>query len=170
MNNSNKACMSAMHPFFHIAGDRLADVHVGATDVTPIHHQHTRPSEFNLKECEFYKGQVPEGATVRIECPSGEVSGRYLVVQHDDVIKWKHFPRYWPFVRGIHRSPVNSPHKGQWRGAVLFDPGLNKQLSKQLWGWWFETLSCSLWRHCNGWMERTIWPFVKSQQQQQCHG
>ena len=37
----------------------------------------------------------------------------------NDVIKWKHFPRYWPFVRGIHRSPVNSPHKGQWRGAVM---------------------------------------------------
>ena len=35
-------------------------------------------------------------------------------------IKWKHFPRYWPFVRGIHRSPVNSPHKGQWRGALMF--------------------------------------------------
>ena len=31
-----------------------------------------------------------------------------------------HFPRYWPFVRGIHRSPVNSPHKGQWRGALMF--------------------------------------------------
>ena len=39
---------------------------------------------------------------------------------HDDVIKWKHFPRYWPFVRGIQRSPVNSPHKGQWRGALMF--------------------------------------------------
>ena len=39
---------------------------------------------------------------------------------HDDVIKWKHFPRCWPFVRGIHRSPVNSPHKGQWRGALMF--------------------------------------------------
>ena len=39
---------------------------------------------------------------------------------HDDVIKWKHFPRYWPFVRGIPRSPVNSPHKGQWRGALMF--------------------------------------------------
>ena len=39
---------------------------------------------------------------------------------HDDVIKWKHFPRYLPFVRGIHRSPVNSPHKGQWRGALMF--------------------------------------------------
>ena len=40
--------------------------------------------------------------------------------QHDDVIKWKHFLRYWPFVRGIHRSPVNSPHKGQWRGVLMF--------------------------------------------------
>ena len=32
---------------------------------------------------------------------------------HDDVLKWEHFPRYWPFVRGIRRSSVNSPHKGQ---------------------------------------------------------
>ena len=39
---------------------------------------------------------------------------------HDDVIKWKHFPRYWPFVREIHRSPVNFPHKGQWPGALMF--------------------------------------------------
>ena len=39
---------------------------------------------------------------------------------HDGVIKWKHFPRYRPFVRGIHLSPVNSPHKGQWRGALMF--------------------------------------------------
>ena len=39
---------------------------------------------------------------------------------HDDVIKWKHFPRYWPFVRGIHRSQVNYPHKGQWHGALMF--------------------------------------------------
>ena len=31
---------------------------------------------------------------------------------HDDVIKWKHFARYWPFVR--------PPHKGQWRGALMF--------------------------------------------------
>ena len=33
---------------------------------------------------------------------------------------WKHFPRYLPFVRGIHRSTVNYPHKGQWRGALMF--------------------------------------------------
>ena len=39
---------------------------------------------------------------------------------HDDVIKWKRFRRYWPFVRGIHRSPVNSPNKDHWRGALTF--------------------------------------------------
>ena len=39
---------------------------------------------------------------------------------HDDVIKWEHFPRHWPSVRGIHQSPENSPHKGQWRGALVF--------------------------------------------------
>ena len=38
----------------------------------------------------------------------------------DDVIKWKHFPRYWPFVRGIQRSPVNCPHKVQRREALMF--------------------------------------------------
>ena len=44
----------------------------------------------------------------------------YGIVIHDDVIKWKLFPHYWPFLRGIHRSPVNSPHKDQWRGALVF--------------------------------------------------
>ena len=38
----------------------------------------------------------------------------------DDVIKWKRFLRYWPFVREIHRSAANSPHEGQWRGALMF--------------------------------------------------
>ena len=150
---------------------------------------------------------------------------------HGAFIRWKHFLRYWPFVRGIHRW-----HKGQWHGAlvfslinawtkcwennrnagdltpsrsfwrhcnvfilivfhddmirlcymmtssngnifrvtgplcgefigsgefpaqrpvtrsldVFFDRRLNKRLSKQPWGWWFETPSWSLWRQCNG--------------------
>ena len=46
--------------------------------------------------------------------------GVLIVSAHDDVIKCKHFPLYWPFVRGIHRSPVNCPHKGQWRGALMY--------------------------------------------------
>ena len=36
------------------------------------------------------------------------------------VIKWKLFPRYRPFVRGIHRSPVNSPQEGQWHRVLMF--------------------------------------------------
>ena len=70
---------------------------------------------------------------------------------HDDVIKCKHFPRNLPCVRGIHRSPVNSPHRGHWRGALMFSLicTLIERLSKQSWGWWSETLSRPLWRHCN---------------------
>ena len=32
----------------------------------------------------------------------------------------KHFLCYWPFVRGIHRSLVDTPHKGQWHRALMF--------------------------------------------------
>ena len=78
---------------------------------------------------------------------------------HDDVIKWKHLTRYWPFVRRIHRIPVNSPHKGQWRGAWMLSLNMRliKRLSKQSRDWWFETISRSLWRHCNGLQHD--WPF-----------
>ena len=62
---------------------------------------------------------------------------------NDDVIKWKHFPRYWPFVRGIHRSPVNSPHKGKWRGTLMFSliwAWMNAWVNNRGAGdWWFET-------------------------------
>ena len=56
-----------------------------------------------------------------------------------------------PLWGGIHRSPVNSPHKGQWPGALMFCLicALNKRLIKPLWLWWFETPSRSLWRYCN---------------------
>ena len=63
-------------------------------------------------------------------------------------------------------GPVNSPHKClvtvtgelpsqrpvRWSFDVFFDLRLNKQLSKQSWGRWFETPPRSLWRHCNGMM------------------
>ena len=39
---------------------------------------------------------------------------------HSDVIKWKHFPLYWSFVRRIYGSPVDSPYKGKLRGALMF--------------------------------------------------
>ena len=40
---------------------------------------------------------------------------------------------------------------------ALFDLCLCKQLSKQWWGWWFETLSLPLWRHCNAPFYYQIW-------------
>ena len=43
-----------------------------------------------------------------------------ILLCHAYSMKWKHFPHCWPFVRGIHWSPVNSPHRGQWRGALMF--------------------------------------------------
>ena len=59
-------------------------------------------------------------------------------VIHYDVIKWKHFSRCWPFVRGIHRSPVDSPRKGPVTRALLSNSGLI--------GWPVPTL---LWRSCH---------------------
>ena len=71
---------------------------------------------------------------------------------YHDVIEWKHFPRYWPFVRGIHRSP-DSPHKTSdaARSFDIFYLRLKKRLSKPSRHRWYEMPSCSWWRHCNVW-------------------
>ena len=68
------------------------------------------------------------------------------------------FPRYWPFVH-TGEFPAQRPVTRSF--DVFFDLRLNKQLSKQSWGWWSETPSWSLWRHCNDW-----W---KSQTHNWCH-
>ena len=55
----------------------------------------------------------------------------------------------------------NSPVTGEFPSQrpvtrsfdVFFDLRLNKRLSKQSWGWWFETPSRSLWHHCNEWLD-----------------
>ena len=78
-------------------------------------------------------------------------SNKSNLLSHDDVTKWKHFPHYWPFLWGIHRSPANSPHKGQWRGALMFS-----LICAWVNGWVNHRQACdlrriraSLWRHCN---------------------
>ena len=43
---------------------------------------------------------------------------------------------------------------------VFFDLRLNKCLSKQSWRWWFETLSCPLWRHCNDQQKSNGWKLL----------
>ena len=94
-----------------------------------------RPAKFLRGKCmepritiQIKCGPIPRPIFVDVFTPNRPPAHRgytwgwnmgYLL-WHDDVIKWKYFPRYWPFVRGIHRSPVNSPHRGQWRGTFMF--------------------------------------------------
>ena len=81
-----------------------------------------------------------------------KVDGDGAVSGHGDVIKRKHVPRYRPFVRGIHRSPV---HRSPSQRPVtrifdfFFDMCLNKRLSKQSRRRWFEAPSRLLWCHFN---------------------
>ena len=86
---------------------------------------------------------------------------RWYVREYNDIIKWKHFPCYWPFVRGIHWSPMNSPHKCQCRGALMLSlicactyDWVNNRAAR-----WVETQSRPLWSHCNYHTRYTIYLF-----------
>ena len=87
---------------------------------------------------------------------------------HDDVIKWKHLPHYWPFVWAIHRPPVNSPHKGQWRGYLMFslictwrNGWVNNRKAGDLrrhrahYDVIIMAISCCPWRHRGFWLWQT---------------
>ena len=87
---------------------------IGYTQAPPFKQLYETYGRAPLKYGPLYRGLGHSSAVTVKEHAS------HFEQTHDDVIKWKHFPRYWPFVRGIHRSPVNSPHKGQWRGALIF--------------------------------------------------
>ena len=53
------------------------------------------------------------------------------------------------WLRGIHRSPVNSPHTVTQSYDVFFNLHLNKRLNKRSRCRWSDMPSCSLWRYCN---------------------
>ena len=103
-----------------------------AYSVTAFHNEFSKQKPFRRKQklhrnrttnCTSCAG-LSRTSTVKyaihpMKYTCGE-SGKFVCIFNFDVIKWKHCPRYWPFVWGIHRSPVNSPHKGQWRGALIF--------------------------------------------------
>ena len=78
--------------------------------------------------------------------------GKKFVISHatvaeHDVIKWKHFPRYEPFMRIIHRSPLQRPVTRSF--DVIFDSRLNKlfaqvQLTIRSQRWFSCTLEVSM--------------------------
>ena len=63
-------------------------------------------------------------------------------------------PRYWPFVQGIHRSPVNSPHKVQWRGALMLS-----LICAWINGWVNNRQACDLRSH-RGHYDITVLPVI----------
>ena len=95
------------------ANNKLKDIFV---KYTPLRQMH--PWAYACHLIWGIIAGIPESNRKSLWCYMSLVNLNCL--EHDDVIKWKHFPRNWPFVRKIHRSPVNFPHKGQWRGALMF--------------------------------------------------
>ena len=90
----------------------------------------------------------------------GLIYTRGITTMHDDVIKCKHFFALLAICAG------NSPATGEFPtlrpvtrslGVFFDDLRVNKRLSKQSWGWWFETPSRSLWRHCNDSVQINTW-------------
>ena len=84
------------------------------------------------------------GKNRRSQLVSGEFMWKMILIHLSPYVIVRQ--ALWYAIRQCH-----SLHKGQWRGALMFSLicALNKRLSKQSWGWWFETPSRSLWCHCN---------------------
>ena len=100
---------------------------------------HVTGHSLRIKDCQF-DNFVVTGGTVSCRYDNIRCHQSRQSCQIDDLL-------FSVFVRGIQRSPVDSPHNGQWRGALMFSLiCLNKHVGKQS---WFETPSRSLWRHCN---------------------
>ena len=72
---------------------------------------------------------------------------------HASIVQWANLCLWWrhqmeTFFRVTGHFPTQRPVTRSF--DVFFDRRLDKRLIKQSWGWWFETLSCPLWRHYNG--------------------
>ena len=83
------------------------------------------------------------------------VSYYFLILKCPIYPWWRHQMKTFSALLAIcaGNSPVPGEFPAQRPVVRIFDDfldlRLNKWLSKQLWGWWFEMLSCPLWRHCN---------------------
>ena len=81
--------------------------------------------------------------------------GRRFIQLHDDVIEMETFSALLAICAD--NSPVTGEFPAQRTMTrsfdIFFDLRLNKQLSKQSWGWWFEMPLCPLWLSCNGYCQ-----------------
>ena len=126
----------------------------------PVNSPHKRPvtrKMFPFCDVIMYHKQMPmvfQNTNRRpLTRPHRQVKGRPLWVS------WRNFVMMTSSNGNI--FCVTGPLCGEFTGhrgisltkasdaELFFDLCLNKRLSKQSWGWWFETPSRSLWRHCN---------------------
>ena len=118
----------------------------------PLHHGITLPVRISTV-CQIPETaplhssdgrQLPAVWAVRVDCEIVYIKSvhGYVMIQHG-ITLWKRFLYHRPFVRGINRSPVDSPHKGLviWSFDVFCDVCLNKILNTQPGCRWFEVLS-----------------------------
>ena len=116
------------------------------------------PSTEKLTFC-FPEGNCTCGTTAgKCECGEGCKCDK-CPVKSSKFSRWRHQMETFSALLAI--CAGNSPVTGELTGEfptqrpvtrsfdVFFDLLLNKRLSKQSWGWWFETPSRSLWRQCN---------------------
>ena len=92
---------------------------------------------FNSQDLNKYVCLINEQSLFR---KSSHVTAEFVYINGSNrkvpPVKWEHLPRYWPFVRGIHRSPeFTSQRPVTWSFDVFFDLRLNKRLSKQSRRW-----------------------------------
>ena len=93
---------------------------------------------------------IPENAFENVVCDISAISSRPQCVNLFNYL-------YHPGIALLAMCAWNSPVTGEFPAQrpvarsldIFFDLCLNKRLSKQSWGWWFETPSHPLWRHCN---------------------
>ena len=104
----------------------------------------------------FTESEISHTIKSRVSCQKGPTRHAYawqigpfwqdtldhvaVLAEHDGVMTWTLFPHYWPFVRGIHRSTMDSLHKGPVvRTVCLFYIIPSKLLTKHSGDRWAET-------------------------------
>ena len=75
------------------------------------HHNRSTPGT-HRRRCSGARGTPQKGHYCTPRTLRSVSIWKWKLTTHDDVRLWECFPHYWPFVRGIHRRPMDSPHKG----------------------------------------------------------
>ena len=139
-------------PQIHLSADVRIMLHVMFRSQSFLWIKYFRISTFkNNRNCSL-KIYLEICVKEKIVCQQDSL---YSPPLHITISLWRH--QMETFAALLATCAGNSPAPGEFpaqrpvtRGFdVFFDLRLNKRLSKQSWGWWFETLSCPLWRHRN---------------------